>query len=459
VARVARVVGFSLASGILATVAACRPSTPPPPSKPDVVLIVVEALRADHVGAYGYAAPTTPHLDELAQGGVRFAAARATSSWTAPSVASMLTGLYPAAHGVDRPATALAEDVATMPAAFHAAGWSTAAISAHPRFVTARGGFDRGFDEFVVEHGPVVADGSLADVTPADPFLRSSVQVSTADVVTTRALEWIERHARAPTPYFLYLHYFDPHAGYFPPPEYATRFGVAVDDPLRGAAQWPLLWSTAPPERAAVATLIRLYDAEIARTDDQIGLLLDGIRARGRPTVLVVVGDHGEEFNDHGGLQHGQTLYDEVLRVPWIVAGPGIAAGTVVPSAVSLVSLWPTIAALVGAPVPADIDGPALLQPGTTNPPKAQNVFADLEPTLPGVEPKHRRAAITGKWKLLPTSPPAPSLFDLETDPLEQIGALSVSGNERTLLEVLLKVHDRMARTARARHPPRIVTE
>ena len=122
-------------------------------------------------------------------------------------------------------------------------------------------------------------------------------------------------------------------------------------------------------------------------------------------------------------------------------------------------SLWPTIATLAGAPVPADVAGPALLGPATPNPPKAQNVFADLEPTLPGVEPKHRRAAIAGKWKLLPASPPAPSLFDLETDRLEQIGALSVSGNERTLLEALLKVHDRMARTARARHPPRIVTE
>ncbi len=434
----------------------CRPGAP---AKPDVVVIVVESLRADHVGAYGSRAATTPRLDALARDGVRFAAARAPSSWTLPSVASLLTGLYPVTHGVTRLAVALSPDVATMPEAFRAAGYRTGAVSADPGFVTPLQGFGRGFDDFVVERGAAAADGRHGDVTPADPWLASYATVRNAEAVTRRALDWIAARD-ASAPYFLYLQYFDPHAGYFPPSAYAARFGVAADDPLRGDAQWAVLTATTPPDRGAVATLAKLYDAEIAYTDTAIGTLLDGVRARARPTIVMVVGDHGEELNEHGGLQHGRTLYDEVLRVPWIVTGAGLPAGGVVPSAVSLVSLWATVAELADLPAPPDVDGPSLvplMRGDRSAKTRAPNVFADLEARFFGDVPRHSRAIVSGRWKLVPSAGRGPSFFDLDADPMEQIGVVDVGGGPRGMLEALLKVHERTLHAKRVRHPPRVL--
>ncbi len=464
------------AVALLVAIPACRsspPSAPPPSTSPtpppaasqpspgpsapalksNVVLIVVDALRADHLGVYGYGKPTSPHLDRLAREGVLFMHARATSSWTLPSVASILTGLYPAAHGADRATFALSNTVPTMPEAFRSAGYRTAAISANPSYVTPRHGLGRGFDEFHVEHGGLTEE-RRGDVMPADPWSRSFARVSGADVVTSRALEWVAAHDDGAAPYFLYLHYVDPHAGYFPPDAEATRFGVAVDDPLRGDAQWPVLASPKAPAADVVATLVGLYDAEIAHTDAEIGRLIAGVRGRPRPTLFVVVGDHGEELNDHGGMGHGRTLFDEVLRVPFLVAGPGLVAGRVIVNPVSLVSVWPTLAAVVGMPPPRNVSGIRLLDPdGSGEPPGAQHLFAHLERWNVGESPWHSRAVVVGSWKLIPGPPPWPTLFDLSLDPLEQLGVKV--DRQMQLMQVILQNHVRTSKALRKRHPPR----
>jgi arylsulfatase A-like enzyme len=440
---------------VLATGAMCNPSRPP---RPNVVLIVVDTLRADHLGSYGYDRPTSPRLDALAHEGARFTNARATSSWTLPSVATMLTARYPAAHGAERNTAALSEEVVTMPEAFRDAGYLTTAFSANPAFVTPLQGFAQGFDTFTVKHGAV--GDRRGDTTPSDPWFRSAVEVSAADEITSSALEWVVGFDSAPAPYFLYVHYFDPHAGYFPPPDYATRFGVAADDPLRGEAQWPLLLSfTAPASAEDTKTLVNLYDAEIAFTDQQIGVLVDGIRARSeRPTFFVIVADHGEEFADHGGIQHGRTLYDELLRVPFIVVGPGITPGSVVESPVSLVSLWPTLSQLAGPAPPLKADGPGLIDllrgqvPG-----RSPNLFADLEPRFPRDGLVHRRAVVDGTWKLMVGADRSLSLYDMQSDPKEGLDVGATEMGREKLLQTILKAHDTVAAQARTALPPETI--
>jgi arylsulfatase A-like enzyme len=434
--------------------AGCRSSVPP---RPNVVLIVVDTLRADHLGAYGYDKPTSPHLDALARAGARFTNARAPSSWTLPSVTSMMTGLYPASHGAEINTATMSEQLATMAEAFRDAGYLTTAFSANPAFVTPLQGFGRGFDEFTVLHGPVSKSARQSGNTgPSDPWLRSMVELSDADVVTNRALGWIAGHDAAPAPYFLYLHYFDPHAGYFPPEKYAVRFGVAADDPLRGDAQWPLLLAFRAPENPNdMATLGKLYDAEIAFTDDQLGLLIDGIRARGgRPTYFLVVSDHGEELGDHGGLQHGRTLFDELIRVPLIVVGPGIAPGLVVDGPVSLVGLWATLSQLTGIHGPAKSEAPGWrdLLEGKKVP--NANVYADLGPRFPRDFVVHRRAVVMGQWKLAMKIDRSASLYDLQNDPTEQQDVRSLQPNWEETLRALVRAHESMSSAARAKQPP-----
>jgi arylsulfatase A-like enzyme len=417
----------------------------------NVLLIVVDTLRADHLGTYGYPRPTSPRMDELAARGARFANARAASSWTLPSVASLFTGVYPAVHGAESVGTVVSERLRTMPEAFRDAGYATAAVSANPAFVTPTQGFARGFQRFDVLHGPPTERESPAAVS--DSSLESWFVGATAKDVTTAALGWLA--ARPPAqPFFLYLHYFDPHAAYSPPPEMARRFGVADGDPLAGPAQWPVLLARTPPAPDVLGTLVALYDAEVASTDAAIGRLLDGLpRGVTDSTIVVVTADHGEEFEEHGGMQHGRTLFDELLRVPLVIAGPGVPQKLQVDAPVSLVGLWPTIAALAGAGAPTDAVAHASFAPllrGAGAPPP---VFADLDERYPGDPQRHRRALIEGSRKLLMDTQRGAALYDLGQDPGEHT-VLTDSRELQSRMRAQILDRDAVAVASRATAPP-----
>jgi arylsulfatase A-like enzyme len=419
--------------------------------RPSVLLVVVDTLRADHLGCYGYARPTSPNLDALAARGVRFAEARSASSWTGASVATILTGLYPAVHGLERYTSALSPALVTMAEGFREAGYETAAFSANPAAVVPEVGFGQGFGRFDVLHGPEVGPTEGLDVVPGDPLLKTRVLVATADVVTDAALAWIRTHARAP--FFAYVHYFDPHAGYFPPPEYAARFGVAPHAPMAGKAQWPVIARRRVPLFPGVlTTLVALYDGEIAFTDAEVGRLLAGVGDAVRsPTLLVVTADHGEEFGEHGGLQHGYMLWEEQLHVPLILAGAGVPSHGVVETPVSLVDLWPTIADLTGLEAVPDAAvrswrGLIAGRPGGPAPP----LYADLESDGGA----HTRAEMDGRWKLLRNTDGTVSLYDLAADPAERHD-LRVREPERArALAERLQARDAAARVARAHAEP-----
>ena len=423
--------------------------------------MVIDTLRADHLGCYGYPRATSPALDALAARGVRFARAHAPSSWTLPSVVSIMTGLDPAAHGVERNTSVLAEGRPTMAEAFRAAGYETMALSAHPALVTPLQGLARGFDRFTVLHGPVANRRARANIVPADPWLQSSVTVAPAGEMSETALAWLSEPERTGAPFMLYVHYFDPHAPYFPPPEYARRFGVVPDAPLTGAEQWPLLLAPQAPESADdLATLTALYDAEIASTDAAIARLLDGLRARaGRPTLVLVTSDHGEEFGEHGELQHGRALWQELLHVPLIVAGPGILRGRVVDEPVSLVSLWATLADLAGLADPATSAAPSFANLMRGEPdPAPRRIFADLEPRFARDRHVHRRAIIDGAWKLTVAPDRRVSLFNLDSDPAERDDLQRSEQSRAGFLRMLLRVRDVAAQQASAEAPPTTIS-
>jgi arylsulfatase A-like enzyme len=415
------------------------------PTGPNVVLVVIDTLRADHVGSYGYAQAATPRLDALAARGTRFAAARATSSWTLPSVASILTGRSAVEHGAERVGVALGQGQVTLAEALAGAGYETAAFSANVVLVTPEVGLAQGFDRFDVLERPAPADG-------AAPAGHVAERAATADVVTDTVLAWLKGRPDPSRPYFLYVHYFDPHASYAPPRAYAERFGVAADDPLLGRGQNLVLRGKLPPENV-LATLRKLYDAEIAFTDHEVGRLLDGlgVEREGAPgSIVVVTADHGEEFGDHGGMEHGKTLFDEVLRVPLLIAGTGLPGGRVVETPVSLVSIVPTLTELAGIQAPAEGRGSSLVSVLRGGEVAAGPVFATLTPP----SAKHRAAAVEGTAKVILDSGFKALLFDVARDPGERTNIADADLVRSRNLQLAIGAHNKAGYKARGAAPP-----
>lgn len=427
------------------------------PAPPNVLLIVIDTLRADHLGCYGYSRPTSPNLDALAARGVRFAQAHSTSSWTAPSVTSILTGLYPAVHGVEKANSVLGDGVPTMAEAFRKAGYATAALSSNPVFVSPRVGLARGFDTFDVLQGPPVARDKAVDMIPTDPSFQSFVEVAKANRVTDAALAWLDESQRGSRPWFLYVHYIDPHADYLPPPEFAARFGVKPGAKYSGADQRALLLTFRPPESADdLATLVGLYDGEIAFTDEHVGRLLSAVETGWKNTLVVVTADHGEEFGDHGRLLHTMTLYEEQLHVPLIIAGAGLPSAHVVEAPVSLVGLWATVADLTRQAVPA-ATGRSFDAAARGGRADAAPLFADLDTVSPGIPHIHRRALLEEPWKAIAPVDGTPLLFNLEGDAGEKHDLAAADGNRATHLAARITERDLAAARSRALAKPQVV--
>jgi Sulfatase/HEAT repeats len=273
----------------------------------DIVLITVDALRADHVSAYGYARPTTPNLDALAREGTLFDAAYCPTPHTSYSLTSMMTGKYL------RPllALGLGQDSETWAQHLRRYGWRTAAFyppavffideERFPRFEETRMGFEYAKVEF------------------ADPPLREA-----------QVAQYLEG-ATGSLPLFLWVHFFEPHEPYVVHPEHLFTGGRSADEDA--------------------------YDGEIATADDGIGRITRLVRARRPGAVVIVTADHGEEFGEHGGRYHGTTVYEEQVRVPLVVVGPGVRPGAHVATVVQTIDLLPTALSALGIPRPARVRG------------------------------------------------------------------------------------------------------
>jgi arylsulfatase A-like enzyme len=320
------------------------PEAPPPlrAPPPDVILVVIDTLRVDAVGCYGSTLGLTPTIDALASRGTRFDRALATSSWTVPSVASIVTGLWPEEHGVVRGTVeqgevlgqqGLSEDFTTLAEAFRARGYSTAGVVANAH-LSAPLGFGQGFDLF------------------------GNTGFSTASSV----LKWLQRHRdelRSRRPLFLWVHLFDPHHPYRPrSPWFEEALGPDDPDPAVARRLASELAALSQPELLArddlgpgspgARALRAAYLSEVGHADRALAETLE-LAGASDETLVVVTADHGEELREHGRLGHRSSLYSELVRVPLVVAWPArLPRGRVVEAPVSLVDLYPTLLELTG---------------------------------------------------------------------------------------------------------------
>ncbi len=315
-------------------VGSCSPGSASESQRPNVVFICIDTLRADHLGCYGYnARDTSPTLDALAGNSTVFYDTSATAGWTKPSVPSYLTSTYPLQHGaylgdskgrLETTTDALPADAHTIAEVFLAGGYQTAAFVRNAQLRKGLG-FEQGFEVY--------------EDKPGD-----------AREIRWRAQDWLQSRQQE-SPFFLYLHFLDAHWPYPVPHEYAFKYVDADQAQRFQRKDWRTLRKAINKgevrlEAGEVEALVALYDGAIRYVDDQIGQLIETLEREGLAdnTIICVIADHGEEFMEHGKIGHGHGLYENLLRVPWILHLPG-EAGRVVNEACSLVDVMPTLAA------------------------------------------------------------------------------------------------------------------
>jgi arylsulfatase A-like enzyme len=355
--------------------AGCARPVPERP-RPNVLILSIDTLRADHLGCYGYARPTTPHIDELAARSVVFEQAESSCSWTLPSMTSLMTGLSVTAHHCDHLGSRLDPSYTTLAELLRDAGYDTELVASH-LFLGAPYGLQQGFTHVDTS---IVQDEN--DITSQD--------------VSALGLDWLRQKSAVHdgVPWLLWLHYFDPHAPYLVHPGVSEAFGVDSD--------------------------LDRYDGEIAYTDQHIGRLLDELARSGLAgnTIVVVVADHGEEFGEHGNTGHGYALYEECVRVPLLVHVPGLEPRRVV-DVVPSVDLMPTLLELCRVPLRHEIEGQAVM-------PLFQGQALPEQEALSEVRwqaGQDLKCAHIGRWKRIEgrvREQDVAQLFDLSVDPHEE---------------------------------------
>jgi arylsulfatase len=337
---------MSALAGAVLLLLACGRSDP---GRPDIVLVTIDTLRADRLACYGGNPDVGGSLCGVAAGGTRFTWAVSASPLTVPSVASILTSTYPSQHGFSQWDTLpLSDDLATLAEALAGQGYGTAAIVSNPVLQRDRG-LERGFAHY-------------DDRMPSRERNRPGFAERVASDTTDAALEWL---ASASGPWFLWIHYQDPHGPYTPPEAAPLR------DP-RGSRQLPIDRQQsgfrgipvyqALPGLFAAASYVRRYDDEIRYVDAQVGRLREALAARAREPVLIVTADHGEALGEDGYyFAHGHSVGLDQIRVPLLIRAPGLPPG-VVSQPVSLLDVAPTVAQLAGVTAPPSFRGRSLLE-------------------------------------------------------------------------------------------------
>ena len=446
-----------------------------------MLLVTVETLRADHLRSYGYGRTTSPNFDRLGRQGARFETVIAQAPFTLPSIASIMTGLTPPAHGVRNHPATLAQDVETIAERFRDAGYRTAAMTRHT-WLRSRSGLDQGFDEY--DNNKFAAGLDARSLSLA-------------------AVEWLER--REPDrPFFLWLHFLDPHLPYTPGYPYSVVFNerhagdsqvkhlqsmTRIDREdyaptpyadLAGGPYYDLVLPQYPDNQVLldlafwrrsrgsiffgetrydedeVAELRDLYDGAILYADDNLGRLFEALDdlSLSESTIVIATGDHGEAFGEHGlYFTHDFTLYDDTLRVPLAIRAPGVTTpGTVIPQQVRLMDLAPTLAELAGLPPVEGWEARSLVPLLTGGTLPYLEAFAESAPYRPQFPEDDRvffpgnrgkwRMVRTDRWKLIKIPHPEGDryeLYDLQDDRGETKNLFDDLPGEAAKLEPLLE--------------------
>jgi arylsulfatase A-like enzyme len=396
-------------------------------SSPNILLVVVDTLRADRLGVYGSRLGLTPFLDSLAERSWVFHRAYAQSSWTSPSIASLLTSRYQSQHGIVTLRSVLGDDERTLPEVLGEHGYATAAVSANillgPKF-----GFAQGYDHYRLLAHPRAPGEAEERVKPR------------AEQVERAALSWLggkSDDGPPRRPAFLYLHYMEPHNPYHPPEDVLAEILARRDHARPDVA--------AVNHAMAVSNVMRfeddrvqatedLYDAEVATLDRDLRKLF--VLGFLDEAVVAVTADHGEELDEHGWMGHRKTLYEEVIHVPLLLHLPGQRARMDVHIPVPLVDVAPTLLALAGIASPPRFEGRSLLRgeaaPASSWLMRLRNLWSDppandREPVLTElIKPEdarrqspHERAVIVENGKLIAGVDGEREYYDLARDPGE----------------------------------------
>lgn len=383
---------------------------PQPQAEPaqNLLLISLDTTRADRLGCYGYPGPTSPSIDALAAEGVRFTSAWTPMPITLPAHSALLTSRHPRGLGVTSNFDALPPAESTLAERLGGQGFATAAFVSAP-VLMAESGLGQGFDTY--------------------EFPR--VGTVSAEKIYRAARNWIAAHRQQR--FFCFIHHYDPHAGYDPPAKQREQFGVGEHERNKNPPWEVMNFIREPgrltPEVADQAS--RAYDAEIAYTDEHVGLLIEDLRGAGllEETLVVVLADHGEtltELSERYGYayDHGEFLYPRETRVPLVLHGPerlGLRGGRTLGEPVSLIDVMPTALSLLGLPCAAPFEGRSLvplLTGGDVDPEpiviQRHRVDGDLpHECLAGDE----RAVVYGRWLLIESDGRGRELYDLEEDP------------------------------------------
>jgi arylsulfatase A-like enzyme len=390
-----------------------------------MILICADTLRSDHLGQNGYGRDTSPHLDALAKGGARFERCFSTYPQTAASVASIFTSRYASAHKVSAEEMQLSPLPALLAETLLAAGYRTGAVASNPH-LTPGLGFERGFERYTYIHGRNQKRSSY-EVEAGE--LQSGVEFRQSkgsyygrgDDINLAALEWLDADA-GKQPFYLYLHYMDVHSPYISPEPFQDKF---VQAPGKNAYRNGL--AKGVPSQANRDFTKARYDAGIGFLDHSIGQLVSELEARDllRDTYIVFTSDHGDEFMEHGGFGHGQTLYREMTQVPLLISGPGVESASL-QRAVSTVDIFPTICDLLGLSNPAGLQGRSLskwiLGQDDAHALAAPHGFSEGFATRsPDGAMRARIALYDDRWHLiLHPEDGLGELFDYHADPSEQ---------------------------------------
>lgn len=410
-----------------------------PQGEPDIVLLTIDTLRSDHLGCYGYARDTSPHLDELAGESILFENVFTPVPRTSPAVASLLTGLYPRSHGLRTLVDALATHHQTLAEYLDARGYTTGAFVTQN--LARRTGLAQGFDTFVDHDG-----------------LHISHPGARAERIAAKAMKWLERTEGEKR--FLWLHVWDPHFTYEPPPPF-DRWFVAqppgsfdLYERIRsGALRLGDAYFHSDLEPIELQHAIDLYDGEIRYVDEIFGEVLEALRRSGRfgSSLIVVTSDHGESLGEHGySFEHGEYLYDGTLRVPLMIKLPsGEYGGRRAPWDVSLIDVMPTLLEAVGISAEG-LQGSDLVRALREEKAPRDEIFAETGRSFFAENPRRYLPGLAGhwtslrdeRWKLIRIPKPDGDdheLYDLQVDPRELHDLYSDDRSEAKRLKTALE--------------------
>jgi arylsulfatase A-like enzyme len=423
---------------------------PAPRSAPNVILLILDTVRAMSLSSYGYARATSPHLDALATEGVRFERAVATASYTLPTHATLFTGRYPHQTSVGWGGP-LDDDAPTIAEVLRRHGYATGGFAANLLYCTRAFGLARGFDtyrDYVTTPGEALRGSALTEALLESLLGRILPDYipgrPTATQVSDRFLRWQERVSRSGRPFFAFLNFFDAHGPYVVPAPFDTMFTgrrPALRDPHVHGKKY---------SAQEAATLQDAYDQAIRYLDANLARLFDELERRGvlDNTIVIVTADHGEEFLEHGLIGHGDGLNFPSLHVPLIIRFPhSIPRGTVIPTPVTLRDVPATILDLIAAPEPYEIPGSTLAvhwqdRAGETSLP-GSTILSELDglPAPPDERPVTRGdmySVVANGLHLIRQGDGHEELYDIIGDPFERFDLLARkdAGNDPRLAQV-----------------------